>query len=222
MINSHAKRKLGRMHTMKQRGIVLFFALVALLVLSLAAAALIRSVDTSTIIAGNLAFKQAATSSGDTGVDAAMGWMATTQADYNAVNVLADPAHAFNQDAPAQGYYSSAHDDPADPAYLNLFDNANWSAGKSVLVGADPDPVTGNTTRYIIQRLCRIANTRVQDADCLYSGAVQDISGQHVKLPQEVCSGPGCPVAGQTPMVRITSRVTGPKNTVSYVQAFVY
>jgi hypothetical protein len=183
---------------------------------------LIRSVDTSTIISGNLAFKQAATSSGDTGVDAAMNWMAATQAANNTVNVLADPAHPFNQDAPGQGYYSSAHDDPADPAYMNLFDNANWSAGKSVLVGADPDPVTGNTTRYIVQRLCRLANTRVQDADCLYSGAVQDISGQHVKLPQEVCSGPGCPVAGQTPMVRITSRVTGPKNTVSYVQAFVY
>lgn len=221
-MNSLAKYKLSRVRNMEQRGIVLFFALVALLVLSLAAVALIRSVDTSTIISGNLAFKQAATSSGDTGVDAAMNWMAATQAAYNAVNVLADPAHAFNQDAPAQGYYSSAHDDPTDPAYLNLFDNANWSAGKSVLVGVDPDPVTGNTTRYIIQRLCRIANTRVQDADCLYSGAVQDINGQHVKLPQEVCSGPGCPVAGQTPMIRITSRVTGPKNTVSYVQAFVY
>jgi len=222
MTNPRAKFKSSRMRAMKQRGIVLFFALVALLVLSLAAAALIRSVDTSTIIAGNLAFKQAATSSGDTGVDAAMGWLAATQAANNTVNVLADPTHSFNQDAPGQGYYSSAHDDPADPVYLNLFDNANWSAGKSVLVGADPDPVTGNTTRYIIQRLCRTANTRVQDADCLYSGAVQDINGQHVKLPQEVCSGPGCPVAGQTPMIRVTSRVTGPKNTVSYVQAFIY
>lgn len=222
MTNPRAKFRPSRMRAMKQRGIVLFFALVALLVLSLAAAALIRSVDTSTIISGNLAFKQAATSSGDTGVDAAMNWMAATQAANNTINVLADPAHPFNQDAPGQGYYSSAHDDPADPAYMNLFDNANWSAGKSVLVGADPDPVTGNTTRYIVQRLCRLANTRVQDADCLYSGAVQDINGQHVKLPQEVCSGPGCPVAGQTPMVRITSRVTGPKNTVSYVQAFVY
>jgi hypothetical protein len=29
-------------------------------------------------------------------------------------------------------------------------------------------------------------------------------------------------VAGQTPMVRVTSKVTGPKNTVSYVQALIY
>ena len=43
-----------------------------------------------------------------------------------------------------------------------------------------------------------------------------------VKFPKDICDGPGCPVPGQTPQVRVTVRVTGPKNTVSYVQAFVY
>ena len=222
MMRTHAHTLFCPVRTVKQRGIVLFFALIALLVLSLAAVALIRSVDTSTIIAGNLAFKQAATSSGDTGVEAAMGWMTATQAANNTVNVLLDPGHTFNQDSLPQGYYSSVHDDPADPSYVNLFGDTSWVAGKSVLVGADPDPATGNTTRYIIQRLCRTANQPVATANCLFSGAIQDINGQHVKLPQEVCQGPGCPVAGQTPMIRITSRVTGPRNTVSYVQAFVY
>lgn len=222
MMTSPLQSRPCRVHNTKQRGIVLFFALIALLVLSLAAVALIRSVDTSTIIAGNLAFKQTATSSGDTGVEAAMVWMTAAQAANSTVNVLNDPSHTFNQDALAQGYYSSVHDDPADPSYVNLFNGATWGAGNSVLVGADPDPVTGNTTRFIIQRLCRTANQPVATANCLFSGALQDINGQHVKLPQEVCSGPGCPVAGQTPMIRVTSRVTGPKNTVSYVQAFVY
>jgi hypothetical protein len=62
----------------------------------------------------------------------------------------------------------------------------------------------------------------VQSADCLFSGALEDKSGQQIKLPQEICQGSGCPAAGQTPQIRVTSRVTGPKNTVSYVQAFVY
>ena len=206
----------------RQAGLVLFFAMIALLALSLAAAALVRTVDTSTIIAGNLAFKQTATSSGDTGTEAAVTWLTNTQAGNNTLNVLNNPAHAFNQDNLAQGYYSSVHDDANDPSYLDLFASGTWAANNSVLVGADPDPVTGNTTRYIIQRMCRTANQPVQSAGCLFSGALQDNNGQHIKLPQEICTGSGCPVAGQTPMIRITSRVTGPKNTVSYVQAFVY
>ena len=43
----------------RQHGLVLFFALIAMVVMSLAAVALIRAVDTSTLIAGNLACKTA-------------------------------------------------------------------------------------------------------------------------------------------------------------------
>ena len=43
----------------RQRGVVLFVALIGMVVLSLAAVALLRSVDSGTSIAGNLAFKQA-------------------------------------------------------------------------------------------------------------------------------------------------------------------
>ena len=62
----------------------------------------------------------------------------------------------------------------------------------------------------------------IKDADCLFSGAIQDTNGQNIPLPQEICKGAGCPVAGQTPQLRVTSRTDGPKNTLSYVQAFVY
>ena len=43
-----------------QKGVVLFFALIALVAMSLAAAALVRSVDSGVLVAGNLAFKQSA------------------------------------------------------------------------------------------------------------------------------------------------------------------
>src|SRR5205807_10327831 len=42
-----------------QRGVALFFALIAMVVLSLGAVALLRSVDTASSVAGNLAFRQA-------------------------------------------------------------------------------------------------------------------------------------------------------------------
>ena len=202
-----------------QRGLVLFFALLGLLVLSLAAAALIRSVDTSTLIAGNLAFKQSAANSGDVGMEGAMTLLATVQAANASTNVLTAASHPFNQDAPTSGYYSAVHDNSADAAFLNLFADATWVDATSKLVGTDN---AGNTTRYIIQRMCRTSNQPIQTAGCLFSGALQDSNGQHVQLPQEVCQGAGCPVAGQTPILRITSRVIGPKNTVSYTQAFVY
>lgn len=214
-----------RAHGLKQRGLVLFFALIALLVLSLAAAALVRSVDTSTIIAGNLAFKQAATTSADAGIEAAMLALAGIEAGNTSRNVLNDSAHAFNNDNAAAGYYSYTYVD-SDPTLnpsagpgLSLLLDTTWTNNNSVLVGTDN---SGNTIRYIIQRMCRTANQTVQAADCLFSGAVEDKNGQAVPLPQEICVGSGCPVAGQTPQIRITSRVTGPKNTISYVQAFVY
>src|SRR4030081_2225685 len=43
----------------RQHGVVLFVALIVMVALSLAAIALIRSVDTTTTVIGNLAFRQA-------------------------------------------------------------------------------------------------------------------------------------------------------------------
>ncbi|HEY8100132.1 MAG TPA: hypothetical protein VIF82_05225 [Burkholderiaceae bacterium] len=213
-MNSQLTYSFERLRIIRQRGLVLFFALIALLVLSLAAVALIRSVDTNTVIAGNLAFRQSATSSGDAGVEAAITWLATTQAANNTLNVLTDTSHAFNNDDATHGYYSSV----VTPA-LDLSADATWAASTAVTPITDS---SGNKISYIIQRLCRNQNVAVQNADCLFSGATVDPNGQNIPLPQDVCQGAGCPVAGQAPEVRITTRTQGPRNTVSYVQALVF
>ncbi|MBA4381382.1 MAG: hypothetical protein C0406_02345 [Sideroxydans sp.] len=199
----------------KQRGVVLFFALVALLAMSLAAVALIRSVDTSTMIAGNLAFRQAATNSADAGVEAAINWLSGIEAANSALNALNDTAHPFNNTDSINGYYSSM-----DPG-INLTDGTGmqWNDADSVLVGTDG---SGNTVRYIIQRMCRVENVAIKDGNCLFSSGQQDENGQEVKLPQQVCDGDGCPPAGASPQIRVTAQAVGPKNTVSYTQAFVY
>ena len=203
----------------KQRGVVLFFALISLLAIMLAAVALVRSVDTSTIIAGNLAFKQAATTSGDAGTEAAVVWLTAAEAADNSKNVLTDTTHIFNNDNAAAGYYSSLN--PALSLTASSGLRIQWTDADSVLVLPDPDS-SGNSVRYVIQRMCRNANVAIQNADCLFSGALQDLNGKNIPLPQDVCIGAGCPAAGQTPQIRITSRTTGPRNTISYVQAFVY
>jgi Tfp pilus assembly protein PilX len=196
---------------------VLFFALIALVVMSLAAVALIRSVDTSTLIAGNLAFKQAATTSGDSGIESAITVLAATEATEKAANknVLMDASHAFNVTNAAIGYYSNAN-----PA-VNLTDNAVWDAIDQGLVPEIEDQ-SGNKIRYIVQRMCRDADVVASKSNCLFSAAALDNNGQSVPLPSDICQGSGCPAAGQSPQYRITSRAVGPAFTVSYVQAFVY
>lgn len=202
-----------------QRGVVLFIALIALMVMALAAVVLVRSVDTSTIIAGNLAFKQAATAAADAGVAAAVPWLAVTEASQ-AVSPYVSAAHAFNIDSPATGYYSSI------AAPVNLTDAATWAVGTSRpgtganFDGNGYDANTGNTVRYIIQRVCRTANQLLSTDNCLFSDVAGNKGSKRGRLSYE--AGMSSDSTLGSPIYRITARVTGPKNSVSYIQAYAY
>ncbi|MEW6513969.1 MAG: hypothetical protein AB1443_08210 [Pseudomonadota bacterium] len=215
----------------RQRGVVLFLALIALVAMSLAAVALMRSVDTGTIIAGNLAFKQSAVTSGDSGPEGAIAWLANTAA-ANASDPRVDPLHPFNNDAPGTAYFSSI----SLAAPLDLFAEATWTANSAPATGnlydaqgneyydlAHTKP-TGNTVRYIIQRMCRTPNQLLSEADCLFggvpgSGDPMGVGGGGGQNPN--AAAPEVNQAGN-PIYRITARVIGPKNTVSYIQAYAY
>ncbi|MDO8990887.1 MAG: hypothetical protein Q7U91_14775 [Sideroxyarcus sp.] len=194
----------------KQWGVVLFFTLIALLAMSLAAVALIRSVDTGAMITGNLSFQHSATTSADAGVEAAMGWLRATTVANAGIDVFANPAHPLNQTnlAVNPGYFSSLN-----PA-LNLKDAGTWSG-----VNASPPIVdqSGNTTRYIIERMCRFANVPIQVADCLYNS----VSANNNFMSTPTLKGLK-PPGGQPPQVRITVQTVGANGTVSYVLGFVF
>jgi Tfp pilus assembly protein PilX len=200
--------------------VVLFLALIALVAMSLAAIALVRSVDTSTMIAGNLAFKQAATTSGDSGSEAAIVWLADTANNNAASDPWALASHPFNVDNPSAGYYSSIN------PTLDLFAATTWSvtnsaAGTGANYNADgTDANTGNTVRYIIQRMCRNANQVLSETDCLFSDTSEDNRSKRVLTATE--GGAGSATVAGSPIYRITARVVGPKNTVSYIQAYAY
>lgn len=181
----------------KQAGVVLFIALIALIVMSLAAVALIRSVDTNTMIAGNLSFKQSALISADSGVETALGWLKNQSALDGNLN--------------AQGYYATSADDAKTLADSS---NAKLASGSNINAGLDS---SGNTIKYIIQRMCK--NTGAADTShCLYGPAGEDENSKSNCDLSNPCLGE--PTGGL--LYRITTKVTGPKNTVSYSQAFVY
>jgi type IV pilus assembly protein PilX len=186
----------------KQQGVVLFFALIALVVMSLAAVALIRSVDTSTIIAGNLASKQSATSSADSGLETALSWMDGI-ADFTTLNA----------DNAALGYYAT---EAVDPTTLNWdATDSKPATGSNVTAGKD---ISGNSIRYVIQRMCR-TNGASNPGGCLFGAPVVGSNSQGVK---DAPSAGANTSTEQSPIYRVTARVVGVKNTISYIQAFVY
>jgi type IV pilus assembly protein PilX len=175
-----------------QRGVVLFIALIVLVAMTMAGLAMMRSVDTNNLIAGNLAFKNAAASAGDAAVEAARGWMMTKTPGQ----LEADQA----------GYYANWQ--PSfDP---NTF---NWTAN-STLLGTDS---YGNTIYYVTHRLCNESAKSIGATDC---AKVSTVSVGSTKGGGSYGSSP---LAGTSLVFyRITTKIEGPKFTVSYLQAFVY
>ncbi|HXF66769.1 MAG TPA: hypothetical protein VNK67_08760 [Burkholderiales bacterium] len=184
----------------RQRGAVLFIALIVLVAMTLAGIAIMRSVDTATLIAGNLAFKQGTIQSSDNGIEQAYQWL------------LANRATLVN-DNPAQGYFSSQ-------SLPNWNDPAQWT--NAVTVGTDAG---GNTVSYVIHRMCTCPNTPY-NGSC---GGVANQCALTTPptTPPPPAQGDsfavGAPGYLQDPQVyyRITVRTVGPRNTTSYVQAMV-
>lgn len=198
----------------RQHGAVLLFALIALIAMTIAALALVRSVDTATLIAGNLAFRQSTTASADDGVERAITAIEAIQTANLAKNVYMDATHGLNVTNAATGYYSNLD------LGLDLRDDDTWVNGVSS--GESAADSAGSRSRYIIQRMCRDANQVLSGTNCLFAGGDLDSSGMSVPLPSDICEGAGCPTAGQAPQYRVTVRVAGPKNTISYIQALVH
>ena len=184
-----------------QRGAVLFIALIVLVAMSLAGLALMRAVDTGTLIASNLAFKQSATAAGDEGIEAARGWL------------LSNGGPPLYSDIPASAYYSTMQNnvdligsDPTKPDF-------DWST--AVTIGTD---AAGNTVKYVIQRLCDLPGDPASVNCIRATGSSSNSTGTRGAV-----SYGGYAISVPTgAFYRITVQVTGPRNTLSYVQATVY
>jgi Tfp pilus assembly protein PilX len=183
----------------RQGGAVLFIALIVLVAMSLAGIALIRSVDTANLIAGNLAFKQNATHGGDWGAELARTWLQGQDADdlYNDV--------AGQYFAAMQSGLDFTSTDPAKPDF-------NWDNNS---LDAGPDPA-GNQVRYVIHRMCEGAGNP-NSVNCVRTSTGGTVGGTKGGATY---GGAALPSTSQI-YYRITARVTGPRNTVSYVQVMV-
>ena len=182
----------------RQHGVVLFVAIIVLIVMTLAGLALLRQMSGSNAISGNVAFKVNATSTADAGAEKARQW-------------VLDIAHDKNNSSAADGYYATWVGG-IDPSQYD------WEhhSGSSTL-----DDGTGNKVRYIINRLCETEGLdpnnpaqRCSAIDAAFNSGA-NVGG--------VSYAPGAaPTVPLTPFFRITTRVDGPRNTVSYTQILMY
>lgn len=118
----------------KQRGVVLFVALIVLVAMSLAGVSMMRAVDTGTQVAGNLVSRESAANAADPHFETALAQIAamvraglsmpggTVVAGYNALAVAGTP------------------------------ETRNWTATLPISPAVDPN--TGNKVEILIDRLC--------------------------------------------------------------------
>jgi type IV pilus assembly protein PilX len=177
-----------------QRGVVLFIALIVLVAMTLAGLAMMRSVDTNNLIAGNLAFKNAATSAGDAAIESARTWLTSQTPGQLEANQA------------ALGYFANWQPN-FDP---KTFD---WP-GSGLHIGRDS---YDNEIYYVAHRMCNESGKSINATECS-KVAKSGVGGTHGTTTY----GGATPKTTSLAFFRITAKIEGPKFTVSYIQAFVY
>ncbi|MCB4809849.1 hypothetical protein LG204_00795 [Methylovorus menthalis] len=195
-----------------QRGVVLFLALIFLVAMTLAGVALVRSVDTGNIIAGNVAFKKSALMSSDRGVQTAYQWLSANQP-------------SLTSDSPGNGYFSSVPDNGGSPgSTLAVWNDRNWIAEsawtQAVTLSSDG---AGNTTQYVIQRMCKLASVAFDptggNGQICIKRTIADGNPQNAGGSEG--GGGGGYTGAYMVYYRVTTRVKGPRNAVSITQSTV-
>ena len=194
----------------RQRGVVLFVALIAMVILSLAGLALMRSIDESTGVAGNLAFRHSSMNPVNQSIEEAIAAIFKQKtlpdqiADHPANNYFAELQPGESKSgvpAVLQGTYS---------AMLTAYTGAGLTAAPYT------DAVSGAEVRYVVERVCNFpAKTQpeiIGHCDILppkVPNAGTDNKVKPIPLP---------PI----PIFRVTVRADIPNtNATSYAQAFV-
>ena len=194
-----------------ERGVVLLVALIILVALTLAGVALIRSVDTANIIAGNLSFRESAVHSGERGTEAAR---ATIQGGGTALYEHGADGSGYRASIPVPDFSSASVDEFWRSTLSAQSVLAPPPAGTTCPSDANADQAC-NSVRYVIHRLCEGTGApHMPTANCAKPPASANTGGSF-------SAGGPAQIASNQVYYRITTRITGPRNTVAYLQTVV-
>ena len=178
-----------------QRGVIVLIALVAMLALGYAGAALMRSVDATTAITGNIGLSQSAMLATDVAIESAIAALFER-------TLIAD----LTNDDETQSYYASRQpqeDSRGIPYRLQAL--ANYADDARII-----DAGNGNLVRYVIERMCTGSGPAMGDT-CVLTPAVDAAAAGTVTNPEPP------PV----PVYRQTIRVDGPAGTIVFAHAWL-
>jgi type IV pilus assembly protein PilX len=200
----------------RQRGVVLFVALIVMVAMSLAAIALIRSVDTTNAIIGNLAFRMASILPANASIEQAASAL-FSDADIGdivhipdkTINVPAENYYACRQGLPLCG--GPAEDARGVPLVLQKYSTAS-TLPKQFDANETTTAAINTHVTYLIERMCLATGPATID-NC-------DLA-QPKPNPGDTLGDINFGVATSVPIYRVTVRVDGPKNTASFVQAML-
>ena len=182
----------------KQRGVVLFIALIALVAMTLAGIALMRSVDTANVIAGNFAFRESTLHATDVGIDAAFAALPALSATGNVP--VANQYFPVMQTLDAQGV-----------------PGVTWTSVPSTTI-----PNTGNSYQYVVERMCTAST--LDPVNGPSPANTGEITQYCITVPTASSTGGSKKSGGVTfsgsgvVYYRVTVRVTGPHGAVSMAQ----
>lgn len=221
----------------KQKGVALVIAMIALVAISLAGIALMRTVDTSNVVSGNIAFNETAIQIADIGAELAYAQInSNLYYQHNADGSLT-PTYVYNTTTTMMdmtGYVLNpntgceSQNNCPNYYYLTLQSNPqNWY---NVLASqVSPALLSGFSLQYRIERMCANAGTpTLSDSSGNENCKAAPIYTVGVLQPNPLVDSAGNsfvnangnnPYAGKL-FYRITVYVTGPKNTAAQSQYF--
>jgi Tfp pilus assembly protein PilX len=211
-----------RPHMKREKGFILFIALTMLALMTIIGVALVRAVDTTNEVATNIGFAQSALISGDSGLEAATGW-------------LQNNPSLLNADSADEGYYardverlavsqmidytgSATPGDTSDDVDWDGSGSGPYKARKMDFSGSGID-TAGNQVAYIIHRLCdnygspgasgiRCARMSLAATGGSSKSGAGGYGGQAISTKTQV-------------YYRVTTRAQGPRNTASFTQSTI-
>ena len=199
----------------RQRGVVLMISLIILVVLTLGGLALMRSISTTGLISGNLAFQQAAARAGEAGTEDAIREVLQGLAQEQLWNDILTMGYVAS--TPASGG-TPANWDTFWRTTINPNPVAPPTSGRTCADRACtlPTDAAGNTATYTIQRLCETAgDPLLTDTGCSNARPEAPQAGGNIGVGSP-------PVLLPTQyFYRVTTRVVGPRNTTSFIQTIV-
>lgn len=199
----------------RQAGIVIIMTLIALVILLITGVALIRSVDSTLNIAGNISFKRDLVNQADLGIAAAMTSMTSSAGALYSDDVRAADLFSAN-------YSATKLDSNNQGIPLVLINSSTFSSkGMNAALDITPTDAASNsmqvTIRYVIDRQCSASGTftTIKYTSCAYvpSGG---LSGDSTQDAFDNNAG-----TSDRAIYRISVKVTGPHNTETYAQTTI-